>query len=88
MSGPSSQSAPDVVSWEAAAVLRHMSVQERLEYRQALMRGGRIAALANLRALHPDWSEEQIVAELARRTLAGESAVPAVTTELVTNFFR
>lgn len=88
MSEPSSQPAVGGVSWEAVAVLRQMSVREKMEYWQALMRVGRLTALADLRAKHPDWSEEQVCAGLARRTAAGENTVPAVITELVTNFFR
>jgi hypothetical protein len=49
------------------AALRTQTATERLTTLDGLWRSARAFVLAGVRAQHPDWSEEQVVGEVARR---------------------
>jgi hypothetical protein len=53
------------------AILRQKTPTERLAIAFGLWRSARRMIDTNLRAEHPDWSEEQIVREVARRMSHG-----------------
>jgi hypothetical protein len=53
------------------AVLRAKTPQERLAIADGMWRSARKLIMARLRADHPDWSEERILQETARRMSHG-----------------
>lgn len=58
---------------EVIAALRARSPAERLALGIDCNRAARVLITGQLRTLHPDWTEMQISAELARRMLHGPS---------------
>jgi hypothetical protein len=61
----------EVVDDDLAAVLRHKTPAERVEMIAAANRTARTLAAAGARFQHPDWSEQQIKAEVIRRVCGG-----------------
>lgn len=61
----------EVVDDEMAAVLRRMTGAQRLRIANGLFLSARRMLLCMLRAERPDWSEEQINQEAARRISHG-----------------
>lgn len=57
----------EVVDEAMAAVLRNKTITERVEMIFAANRTMRMMIAAHLRADHPEWSDEQIQAEVAGR---------------------
>jgi hypothetical protein len=58
---------------EQIKALRKMSLERRAEVAFGFIRSIRRLKTAALRAQHPDWSEEQVAAELRRLTLHARS---------------
>jgi hypothetical protein len=58
---------------EQIKALRKMSLQRRAELALGFIRSMRQMKAAALRAQHPDWSEQQVAAELRRLTLHARS---------------
>lgn len=58
-----------------AKVLRRKTGAERLRIAFGMFSSARRMLLSFLRAEHPDWSEEQIIAEAARRLSHGAVSV-------------
>ncbi len=56
---------------EMAEVLRGMTISERLRIASRMFVSARKAIISILRDQHPDWSEEQIIRETARRLSHG-----------------
>jgi hypothetical protein len=56
---------------DLARVLRTKSAAERVEMIAAANRTARVLAAAGIRFQHPDWSEEQVHAEVIRRVCGG-----------------
>ena len=73
---PTSQSVDagriEVVDWEVAAVLRGKSGMERLRLAHEAWELARTRLAAFLSARHPEWSQEEIQRQVAKR-LAHES---------------
>ena len=65
----------EVIDDQMADVLRAKSGAEKLAIADRMFRSARDLIRASVRAMHPDWSDEQVYAEAARR-IAGESARP------------
>jgi hypothetical protein len=61
----------EVVDDELAAVLRTKTPAERIEMIAAANRTARLLAAAGVRFQHPDWSDEQVHAEVVRRVSGG-----------------
>ena len=61
----------EVVDDEMAAVLRTKTGAERLAIASGMYESARSMLLAHLAAEHPDWSEEQVTREAARRLSHG-----------------
>ena len=61
----------EVVDDEMAAVLRGMTGAQRLRIASGMFVSARRAIMHMLRTEHPDWTEEQIVREAARRLSHG-----------------
>ena len=61
----------EVVDDEMAAVLRRKSGAERLRIANGLFRTAQRLIRSRLRAEHPDWTEQQITREIARRISHG-----------------
>jgi len=62
----------EVVDDEMAAVLRTKTGAERLAIASDMYESARRMLLSHLAAEHPDWSEEQVTREAARRLSHGE----------------
>jgi hypothetical protein len=56
-----------------AEVLQRRTPGERLALGMELHRTARLMIAGSLRAEHPDWTEEQVAAEVARRMLYGSA---------------
>ena len=52
-------------------ILREMTPSRRLEIAMGMQRSARAIKAAALRQKHPEWSEEEVLRELARLTLYG-----------------
>jgi hypothetical protein len=66
------QSQPvEVIDDQLAEVLRRRTPADRVEMISAANRTARILAAAGVRFQHPDWSEEQVQAEVRRRVCGG-----------------
>lgn len=61
----------EVIDSNLAAVLRTKTPAERVEMIAAANRTARVLAAAGVRYLHPDWSDEQVQAEVIRRVCGG-----------------
>ncbi|MCP4590621.1 MAG: hypothetical protein GY842_07750 [bacterium] len=61
----------EVVSDEMAAVLRRKTGAERLQIASGLFASARLMLISMLRAQHPDWDDQQVVTEAARRMSHG-----------------
>ena len=61
----------EVVDDAVADVLRGKTVAQRVEMILDANRTMRLLIETGLRTRHPDWSDEQIAAEVARRMLSG-----------------
>jgi hypothetical protein len=61
----------EVVDERMAEILRRKSGAERLRIAFGLFSSARRMLLSMLRTEHPDWSEEQVIAEAARRLSHG-----------------
>jgi len=61
----------EVVDDEMAAVLRTKTGAERLAIASDMYESARRMLLSHLAAEHPDWSEEQVTREAARRLSHG-----------------
>jgi hypothetical protein len=61
----------EVVDDEMAAVLRTKTGAERLAIASAMYTSARRMLLSHLAAEHPDWSEEEVQREAARRLSHG-----------------
>ncbi len=63
---------PEVVDNAMAEVLRGMTERQRLEIGFGMWRSARDMIRRVLRHEHPDWTEEEIARETARRLLHGD----------------
>jgi hypothetical protein len=61
----------EVVDKDLAAVLRRKSPMEKVAMIDAANRTARVLAAAGMRYQHPDWTEEQVQAEVIRRVCGG-----------------
>lgn len=61
----------EVVDPEQAAVLRGKTIAERVAMVGAANRAARAMIAAGARSLHPEWTEQQVQAEVARRMTRG-----------------
>jgi hypothetical protein len=61
----------EVVDAETARILRGKTGAERLAMANAMFVSARNMLLSHLAAEHPDWSEEQVTREAARRISHG-----------------
>ena len=61
----------EVLTEDIAAVLREKTGAERLAIADGLFRQARQMLLHHLRARHPDWDDQQIAHEAARRLSHG-----------------
>ncbi len=61
----------EVVDDEMAAILRHKTGAERLAIASGMFASARRMLLSHLRATHPEWSQQQILREAARRLSHG-----------------
>ncbi len=61
----------EVVEEEMARVLRQKTPAERLSIAFGLWRSARLMLAYMLRSLHPDWDEERVQGEVARRLSHG-----------------
>jgi hypothetical protein len=61
----------EVIDDQMAEVLRRKTGAERLAIAFGLYASARRMLLSHLRAQHPDWREEQVIAEAARRLSHG-----------------
>lgn len=59
------------MSDEMAEVLRAMTGAERLKIANGMFNTARRLIQARVRSLHPDWTDEQVNAETARRLSHG-----------------
>ena len=64
---------PEVVSREMAAVLRAMTPAERMESAWSMWRFAHQAMLSSTQQRHPDWTSQQVTADVARRMLDAAS---------------
>lgn len=62
---------PEVVDARTAAILREKSPAERLAIAHGMWRSARRMLTGVLRVQHPDWCDEQIQREVARRMSHG-----------------
>jgi hypothetical protein len=62
----------EVVDDETARMLRGKTGAERLAMASAMYESARRMLLSHLAAEHPDWTEEQVIREAARRLSHGE----------------
>ncbi len=70
-SGPIDLSRIEVVDDETARILRGKTGAERLAMANDMFNSARRMLLSHLTAEHPDWSEEQVTREVARRISHG-----------------
>jgi len=63
----------EVVDDAVADVLRRKTVTERIEMVFAANRLIRLRIEGHLRTEHPDWSDEHVAAEVAKRVLRGSA---------------
>lgn len=56
---------------ETIEMLRHKTPAEKLEMAAGMWRSARAMLLNLVRSEHPDWSDEQVAAEVARRMSHG-----------------
>jgi hypothetical protein len=61
----------EVIDGDLAAVLRAKTPAERVEMISAANRTARLLAAAGIRYQHPDWSDEQVQAEVIKRVCGG-----------------
>ncbi len=61
----------EVVDEDLVAVLRQKTPAERIEMVAAANRTARLLAAGGIRFQHPDWSDEQVQAEVKRRVCGG-----------------
>jgi len=61
----------EVIDEEMAEVYRHKTGAERLAIASGMYASARRMLINHLRATNPDWSEEQILREAARRLSHG-----------------
>ncbi|WP_437227889.1 hypothetical protein SH661x_000607 [Planctomicrobium sp. SH661] len=61
----------EIVDREMAAVLAAKTPRERLEIGWGMWRSARRMLMNLIRAEHPDWTSEQVNAEVARRLASG-----------------
>lgn len=61
----------EVVDDRVAEILRRKSPAERVEIIFDLNRTMRLMIAGYLRSCHPDWTEEQVLAQVARRMTRG-----------------
>lgn len=61
----------EVVDDNVAAVLRRKTPAERIQMALAANRMVRLRIAGHLQTIHPDWSQEEIQAEIARRMRLG-----------------
>ena len=61
----------DVIDDDLAAVLRTKTPAEKVAMVDAANRTARLLAAAGIRHLHPDWTDEQVQAEVIRRVTGG-----------------
>ncbi len=61
----------EVVEEEMARILRQKTPAERLSIAFGLWRSARLMLVSMLRSLHPDWDEERVQREVARRLSHG-----------------
>jgi hypothetical protein len=61
----------EVITDEMAAIFRQKSPAERVAMIGAANRTARVLAEAGARFVHPDWSDDQIQAEVLRRVCGG-----------------
>jgi hypothetical protein len=64
----------EVVDDDLAAVLRQKTPAERIEMVAAANRTARLLAAGGIRFQHPDWSDEQVQAEVIKRVCGGTDA--------------
>jgi hypothetical protein len=62
----------DVVDDETAAKYRSMTVAEKIQLVRDLNRQARARAATRLKMEHPDWTDELVLAEVARLMLSGD----------------
>jgi hypothetical protein len=61
----------EIIDDDMAAVLRCKTGGERLEIASEMYASARRMLMSHLRAEHPDWPEEQLIRETARRLSHG-----------------
>ena len=61
----------EVIDDDMATVLRRKTGAERLQIASGMYASARRMLMSHLRADHPDWLEEQIIREAARRLSHG-----------------
>jgi hypothetical protein len=61
----------EVIDDQMAEIMRAKSPAEKVAMVSAANRTARLLAAAGTRHLHPDWSEDQIQAEIIRRVCGG-----------------
>jgi hypothetical protein len=59
----------EVVDEAVAEILRHKTPAERIEMAFQCGRTFRAVIARHIRMIHPDWSDEEVAEELARRTV-------------------
>jgi hypothetical protein len=63
----------EVIDDATAAMFRAMTPAQRVAQTASAYRAARILAAAGVRHQHPDWSDEQVAREVARRVSGGSS---------------
>jgi hypothetical protein len=66
----------EAVDDDLIRALRDKSAAERLQMIGAVNRTARLLAAAGIRYQHPDWTEEQINAEVKKRVCGGPARTP------------
>jgi hypothetical protein len=61
----------DMLDDTLVEILRNKTPGERLAMGLEMNRTARLMIAASLRSYHPDWTEEQVLAEVARRMFDG-----------------
>jgi hypothetical protein len=69
--GPIDLSRIEVIDDETARILRGKTGAERLAMANDMFNSARRMLLSHLAAEHPDWTEEQVTREVARRISHG-----------------
>jgi hypothetical protein len=64
---------PEVVSWEMAAILREKTPAERIACLRAMWRFGQTLADSGVRRQHPEWDDQRVADEVARRVARGSA---------------